>query len=205
MPTALRVLIVIITGYAIGSVPVADFIARRRAGLDLRSSGDRNPGYWNAKELLGRRAALPVLFGDATKGALATGAGVLLAVDHGWGIGYAGAAAAMIGHAYPAFAGFRGGRSVSCFAGAVCVLSPVAASIAIGLLLAAWATGRSFAIAARVGVFGFPLAQLLIDGPHRTAASGGLMTIIGLRFALAARSDRDHETVLNGRATADPD
>jgi glycerol-3-phosphate acyltransferase PlsY len=47
---------------------------------------------------------------------------------------------------------------------------------------------RSFAWGARVGVFGFPLAQLLFDTPNRVAATGALMSIIGLRFLLAART-----------------
>jgi glycerol-3-phosphate acyltransferase PlsY len=62
-------------GYVLGSVPVADLVARRRGAADLRTVGDRNPGYWNAKESLGRRAAVPVFVGDVAKGALASGVG----------------------------------------------------------------------------------------------------------------------------------
>lgn len=188
-----------IAGYLIGSIPVAGRVARRRGAPDLRSVGDRNPGYWNAQEQLGRRAALPVFVGDAAKGAAAAAVGVAFAWDSRWGIGYLAAGAAMIGHAYPVFAGFRGGRSVLCFAGAVCVLSPVAAAIAIGALLIVTVVARSFAWGARVGVFGFPIAQLFVDGAHRTAATGALMCIIGLRFALAARSGS------SGRARPDGD
>ena len=50
---------------------------------------------------------------------------------------------------------------------------------------------RSFAWGARAAVFGFPVVQLFTDGPRRTAATGALMSIIGLRFALAARADSD--------------
>ena len=189
-------LLSIAIGYLVGSIPVAGWVASRRS-TDLRTIGDRNPGWWNAKEQLGRRAALPVFLGDVAKGALAAGVGVLLAQDGRWGVGYAAAAAAMLGHAYPVFAGFRGSRSVLCFAGAVCVLSPVAAALAIGGLVATSLVSRSFAWGARVAVFGFPFVQLLIEGPHRTAATGGLMSIIGLRFALATRAGTP------GRASGD--
>ena len=177
-----------IAGYLVGSIPAANLVARRRR-VDLRDVGDRNPGYWNAKATLGRRAAAPVFILDAAKGAVAAMIGVLLAADGDWWVGYVGAGAAMIGHAWPVFARFRGGRSVLTFAGAVCVLSPLTALAAIALLLIVTAATRSFAWGARAGVFGFPLIQLLTDGAHRTAATGCLMAIIGARFAMAALID----------------
>lgn len=183
------VVAVLAASYLIGSVPVAGLVARRRAGLDLRDVGDRNPGYWNAKETLGRRAAVPVFVGDVAKGAAAAALGRLAAGGDDWWLGYAAGFAAMAGHAWPVFARFRGGRSVLTFVGAVAVLSPWTALVCVALLLAvtAW---RGFAWGARVGVFTFPLVQLVVDGPYRTAATGCLMTLIGLRFAMAARSGR---------------
>ena len=190
MPWAAACAAAAVAGYLIGSIPVSDLVVRRRRAIDLRTVGDRNPGYWNAKETLGRRAALPVFVGDAAKGAVAAAIGWLLAVDGRWGIAYVAAGAAMVGHAWPLFAGFRGGRSVLTFAGAVCVLSPLTAAIAIALLVAVSLATRSFAWGARVGVFAYPLVQLVVDGPRRTAATGALMCIIGLRFAMAARAAR---------------
>jgi len=67
MPGALAASLLI--GYLLGSVPVAVLVARAR-GVDPRRDGDRNPGYWNVKALLGRRAAVPVFVGDALKGVL---------------------------------------------------------------------------------------------------------------------------------------
>jgi glycerol-3-phosphate acyltransferase PlsY len=180
--------VIVTIGYLLGSIPVAGLVARRHGAVDLRRTGDRNPGYWNARETLGARAALPVFIGDAAKGAAA--AGIALSLSSDWRLGYVGAGAAMIGHAWPLFAGFRGGRSVLTFAGAICVLAPLAAAIAIALLLLVMATTRSFAWAARVGVFSLPFVQLATDGPYRTAATGCLMTLIGVRFAMAAFSDR---------------
>ena len=200
MSAALAALVVVVVGYVVGSVPFAGWVARRRAGLDLRDVGDRNPGYWNAKESLGRRAAVPVFVGDVAKGAVAAGLGVLLAPDGDWWIAYAGGFAVMVGHAWPVFAGFRGGRSVLTFVGAAVVLSPITAAIAVGVLLAvtAW---RGFAWGARAGVFVYPLVQLAVDGPYRTAATGVLMTLIGVRFATAAMASRRSR----GRATAGAD
>jgi acyl phosphate:glycerol-3-phosphate acyltransferase len=189
------VVLALVAGYLIGSIPVADLVARRHAAVDLREVGDRNPGYWNAKETLGRRAAIPVFVGDAAKGAVAAALGLAVAAPGDWWIGYLAAGAAMIGHAWPVFAGFRGGRSVLTWAGAACVLSPLTAAIAIALLLVVTAVTRSFAWGARVGVFSYPIVQLAVDGPYRTAATGALMCIIGLRFGMAAWHDRRTATV----------
>ena len=182
-----------VVGYVIGSIPVADLVTRH----DLREVGDRNPGYWNAKETLGRRAALPVFVGDVVKGAVAAGVGVLLAPAAEWWVGYVAGFTAMVGHAWPVFARFRGGRSVLTFTGAMCVLSPVAAAISIAVLLMVLVATRSFAWGARAGVVVFPFVQIAVEGPYRTAATGCLMTLIGIRFAQAALISRT-----SGRATS---
>ena len=178
----------VIAGYLVGSIPVAVLVGRRR-GVDPREVGDRNPGYWNVKEQLGRAASLPVFVGDTAKGVVAGGIGVALD-GSAWWIGYVAVAAAMLGHAYPVFAGFRGGRSILTFTGGVIALAPLAAALAIGALAVVWAVTRSFAVAARVGVFGFPVAQSLVEPKERIATTGGLLCIIGLRFAQAAWRDR---------------
>lgn len=186
--TTLDVVIAMVLGYLIGSVPVANLVAARRARLDLRQVGDNNPGYWNAKETLGRRAAVPVFVGDVAKGALAAGIGAVLAEPGVWGVAYVGAGAAMVGHAFPVFAQFRGGRSILTFAGGAAVFAPLPTLGAVAVLLVVFALTRSFARAAQVGFFVFPVVQIVIEGPYRTAASGVLMTFIGLRFVTASRS-----------------
>lgn len=180
--------VAVMAGYLVGSIPTAVVVGRAK-GVDPRSVGDRNPGYWNVKEQLGRRASVPVFIGDAGKGAVAGAIG--LALDgSAWGIAYAAVAAAMVGHAYPVFARFSGGRSVLTFAGGMAVLAPAPAAVAVVALLLVWAATRSFAFGARVGVFGFPLVQLAFESKERVAATGALMSIIGLRFAQAAVSER---------------
>lgn len=183
----IAVLVTVTAGYLLGSIPVANIIASRRDAADLRDVGDRNPGYWNARAILGRRAAMLVFVGDVAKGAAAAGIGAILATPGVWGLAYVGAGAAMVGHAFPVFAGFRGGRSISTFVGGALVFAPLTAAAAILVLIAVFLVRRSFALAARVGFVAFPFIQLAIDGPNRTAVSGVLMTFIGLRFLAAHR------------------
>jgi glycerol-3-phosphate acyltransferase PlsY len=189
----IALLVTIGVGYVVGSIPVANLVANRRASIDLREVGDRNPGYWNAKETLGRRAAIPVFVGDSLKGVVAAlaGLGAEAAFDLDvWGLAYVGTGAAMIGHAFPVFARFHGGRSVLTFAGGAAVYATLPFTTAVAALLAVVAVSRSFAVGVRVGFVAFPLVQLWLEGPYRTAATGVLMTFIGARFAAAAWTSR---------------
>lgn len=188
--TSVTILLVAAVGYLLGSVPIALIVARHHGIDDLRKVGDRNPGYWNTMELLGPRAAIPVFVGDVAKGSVAAAIGWWLGGGDQWWMAYIGGGAAMVGHSFPVFAGFRGGRSVLAFVGAALVYAPVTAALALATMSVVHLVTRRFDLAARVGVIAFPLWQLLVDGPYRTAATGALMTFIGLRFARAAIADR---------------
>ena len=187
---AVTVAVTIVVGYLIGSVPIANLVAARRARVDLRDVGDGNPGFWNARETLGRRAAIPVFVGDSLKGVAAALVGAALADPGVWGLAYVGCGAAMVGHAFPVFARFRGGRSILTFAGGAAVFATVPFLLTIALLLITFVITRSFAVSARVGFFAFPVVQIAVEGPYRTAATGVLMTFIGVRFATAAVAER---------------
>jgi glycerol-3-phosphate acyltransferase PlsY len=189
-PMGPEVAVTIVVGYLIGSIPIANLVAARRAKVDLRDVGDRNPGFWNAREALGLRAAMPVFVGDTAKGVAAAAVGSVLADPGMWGLAYVGCAAAMVGHAFPVFAHFRGGRSILTFAGGAAVFATIPFAITIALIGATFLIRRSFAVAARVGFVAFPIVQIIVEGPYRTAATGVLMTFIGLRFAMAAVADR---------------
>jgi glycerol-3-phosphate acyltransferase PlsY len=174
----------VVAGYLLGSIPTAVIVGRRRH-VDLRLIGDRNPGWWNAKEELGRRAALPVLAVDIAKGAAGAAIGRAVARPGEWWPGYVGGAAAMLGHAWPVFARFRGGRSVATLGGAAGVLSPGAAAAALAVGALAGGVDRSPARGIQVGYATYPVAQMMVDGPRRTAATGALMSLVGLRFWMA--------------------
>lgn len=178
----------IAAAYLLGSVPVA-VVAARRHGFDPRDVGDGNPGYWNMQTQLGAADARVVFVGDVAKGAAAGAVGLAVA-GHVWWVPYLTVGAAMVGHAFPVFARFRGGRSILAFVGGMLVVNPVPAVVAVAGLCVVWAVTRRFDVAARVGVFGFPLVQAAFDPRAHVAATGALMTIIGLRFAQAALAAR---------------
>jgi len=169
-----------IVGYVLGSVPAALLVARRH-GVDLRRTGDGNPGAWNALEQLGPRRAWAAFAGDGLKGTLAGLAG--------WWLGdvwtaYTAVGAAMLGHAFPLFAHLRGGKAVMTFVGGMLVLAPVPAALAVAVCVVVSLLARSFAWGARAGVAAVVPLQLVLDGAPRTAATGALMCLIGALFAV---------------------
>ncbi len=170
----------IVIGYLLGSIPVALLVARRH-GVDLYRVGDGNPGAWNALEHLGARRAWPAFIGDAAK---ALAAGLVGHALGDWWVAFAGVAAAMVGHAAPVFAGFRGGKAVMAFVGGGFALAPVPALIALAVCAAVTAAA-SFAWGARAGVFGFPALQLALDDVDHVIGTGALMCLIGALFGLA--------------------
>jgi acyl phosphate:glycerol-3-phosphate acyltransferase len=192
-----------VVGYVLGSIPVALLVARRH-GVDLRRTGDGNPGAWNTLEQLGPRRAAPAFLGDAAKGLAAGLAGYALT---GWWGAYAGVAGAMAGHAFPLFAGFRGGKSVMTFVGGAFALAPAAAAICL-VLCAAVTLAASFKWGARVGVFAFPVVQLVTDPVEHVIATGALMAFIGALFVLQptrASQPQNAAQDTSGRATSAPD
>ena len=124
-------------GYLIGSVPAAYLVVRWKTRIDIRHAGSGNVGTLNS--FLVTRSKLVggvVLLLDLSKGFLAVwAAGALL--GEGFGVGAAAASAAVLGHNYPLWLGFRGGRGLACAAGVFLAISwPV-----VPLWLAAWGVG----------------------------------------------------------------
>ena len=110
-------------GYLLGTVPSADVASRlaSRGTVDLRSAGSGNPGAANAMAVLGRGWGQGVLAADIGKAALACRIGRVLAGSAGE---HVAGTAAVIGHCYPVWSGFRGGKGVGCSVGQVLATFP---------------------------------------------------------------------------------
>lgn len=134
----LRVLAAAATGYVLGSAPVADTAARiaTRGASDLRSAGSGNPGAANAMDVLGKAWGYGILFGDVGKGGLASLVGRRLA--GGLGAHVAGTAA-VIGHCYPVWNGFKGGKGVAASCGQCLATFPAYFPVDLGV---AWAVAK---------------------------------------------------------------
>ena len=126
MHPTLALLLVVLGGYLLGSVSFAVLISRVLGLADPRSYGSGNPGATNVLRSGSKPAALLTLVGDAGKGALA--AWLVLRFGPTWGLDQDAAAltglAAFVGHLYPLYHRFKGGKGVATFLGVVWVLSP---------------------------------------------------------------------------------
>jgi glycerol-3-phosphate acyltransferase PlsY len=129
----------IIAAYLVGSIPFALLLARRWGGHDLHRIGSGNIGAANVLRASGVRAGIMVALLEISKGA----AGVMLAgriagVEHA---GALGGFAAVVGHIYPVWLRFRGGKGVATACGAFSLLAPLAVTPALAAFVAAiWAT-----------------------------------------------------------------
>ena len=128
----------ILFGYALGSVPFA-FLLARRAGIDVRVAGSGNVGAANVLRTTAAWRAVVVMALDVGKGAAAVLLVHLLA--GGASVAALAGVAAIVGHIYPVWLGFHGGKGVAVAAGVFSVLSPIATGIAASLfLVTVWAT-----------------------------------------------------------------
>lgn len=158
-------------GYLAGSVPFA-FLLARRAGIDVRVAGSGNVGAANVLRTTGAWRGVLVMGLDMGKGALAVSlaslgtAGVTLPA--------LAAAAAVVGHIYPVWLRFKGGKGVAVAAGVFAVLSPMATALAALLFLAiVWAT-RYVSLGSIAATLALPPAAWLTGEPRAVvlAAAG---------------------------------
>jgi len=186
-------LVAVLAAYLMGSIPFAQLLSKRR-GVDLRRVGSGNVGATNVLRTLGVRPAVVAMMLDAVKGTLA----VLVAQRLTGGVAAPVLAglASMIGHVYPVWLRFRGGKGVATAAGAFAVLTPVAAAVAVGVFLLAVAITRFISVgsmAAAVTLAGWAIAS---DAPTAVAvgaAIAAVLVIVGHRanvIRLAAGTER---------------
>ena len=125
-------ILLLVVAYLLGSIPCAVWIGKRFYGIDVREHGSFNAGATNTLRVLGKKAALPVFLGDVAKGYVAvilshlpyimdeTLETPIIYLQIGLTI------CAVMGHMFPIFAGFKGGKGVATVAGALLAIAPMA-------------------------------------------------------------------------------
>lgn len=152
-----------IAGYALGSIPTGLLVARWQRGVDIRQHGSGNIGMTNVLRAVGKGAAALTLLGDLLKGLVP----VLLACTwlmSPWGIALV-ALATIIGHLYPMFAGFRGGKGVATALGASIPLLPVPLIAALIVWTACLAIRRQVSLGSLAAATALPIAAWLWGAP----------------------------------------
>jgi len=126
----LYIFLTVLAGYLLGSIPTAIWVSKLFHGIDIRNYGSGNAGATNVIRVLGWKTGIPVLVIDITKGWLAASLPVFFALaDKGSStlinLQILNGIAAITGHIYPVFAGFRGGKGVGCTVGTLLALNPL--------------------------------------------------------------------------------
>jgi glycerol-3-phosphate acyltransferase PlsY len=155
-------LLAILIAYLLGAIPFGYLLTRFTTGKDVRGEGSGNIGATNVLRAAGRGAAVATLVLDMAKGYAAVWiAGWLTDGSPGW---MADAAlAVMVGHAFPIFLSFKGGKAVATFAGAFLCLTPVPALAAIMVWVITVAVTRYISAASILASATFPLGEWLIE------------------------------------------
>jgi acyl phosphate:glycerol-3-phosphate acyltransferase len=148
---ALRFGLAAALGYGVGSIPVGVLVGRLTRGIDVREMGSHSMGMTNVLRTAGRGPAAVTLLLDIGKGAAAARLGGALG---GSGGAAAGGLGAVVGHSWPAFARFRGGKSAATSFGVILVDCPPAALAALGTGLTALAVTRRMSVLSLAGCGG---------------------------------------------------
>ncbi len=168
-------LVALAVAYLVGSIPFAYLLTRRR-GIDLRDVGSGNVGAANVLRTTGVRAAVLAMVLDALKGVLA----VIVAqrVAPGPTTPMVAGLASVIGHIYPVWLRFRGGKGVATAAGVFGVITPGALAVAGGVfLLAVWVT-RFISVGSMAAALTLVIVTAATDAPTAVSIGAALIAAI---------------------------
>ena len=155
--------LLLLVGFGLGSIPTGVLIARWQKGVDIRQHGSGNIGMTNVLRTVGKAAAAGTLLGDLAKGLIP----VVLALTwlpSPWAIGLVGLAA-ILGHMYPLFAGFHGGKGVATTLGAFTPLLTGPLLVACLVWVVCVAVRRQVSLGSLAAAAALPLVALVWQAP----------------------------------------
>jgi glycerol-3-phosphate acyltransferase PlsY len=158
--------------YLLGSIPTAVWIGKAYYGMDVREHGSKNAGATNTFRVLGKKPGVIVLLIDILKGALASSlpyfalSAMITLPDSGpnaeqliriGNVQIVASILAVVGHVFPIFAGFRGGKGVATSLGVIVGLQPIAALICLAVFLCVFIASKYVSLGAMVAAVIFPI------------------------------------------------
>jgi glycerol-3-phosphate acyltransferase PlsY len=189
-------LTIIFLGYILGSIPTAVWVGKAFHNLDIREHGSKNAGATNTFRVLGKRYGWLVLFIDVSKGVLAA------CLPHFFAdmlVGYkdeflilqlCGAFSAVVGHVFPLFANFRGGKGVATSLGIVIGINPYAAMVCLAIFLVVFLSSRYVSLGAIISALCFPfISYFMINEDARIMIV--FTVVLGVMVILAHRKNID--------------
>jgi glycerol-3-phosphate acyltransferase PlsY len=158
---------ILLLAYLIGSIPTSVWIGKSFFGIDIREHGSKNAGATNAMRILGWRAGLAVLVVDVLKGWMAVNlihitnfyipqTGDFIEFQLLLGI------AAILGHIFPVYVGFRGGKGVATLFGLVLAINPEPTLICIGVFIITLVITKYVSLSSMIAGFAFPSMVIFV-------------------------------------------
>ena len=160
----LHLLTCAVTGYLLGNFQTGVIVGRLLARKDLRMHGSGSSDATNAMRVLGKKAGILTLLGDTAKGMLAVEIGILLLGRDG---GLAAGLFVVIGHIWPAFFGFNGGKGVATTLGVLLILQPLYAAIIIIVMAILICATRTVSLSNLLGIGTYLLLNIVTAGINR--------------------------------------
>jgi acyl phosphate:glycerol-3-phosphate acyltransferase len=164
--------VAILMAYLIGSIPTSVWIGRIFYGIDVRTKGSGNAGATNTIRVLGYKAGIPVLIFDVLKGWLAVFIARYFWQDTGQFPDFVDfrillAIAAVIGHVFPVYAGFKGGKGIATLLGVGIALFPVSAAVAVLVFALTLIISGYVSLSSIIASITFPVVEILILGHNQ--------------------------------------
>jgi len=166
----LQDILLVTMAYLIGSIPSSVWIGRRFYGIDVREMGSKNAGATNTLRTLGKKAGIVVLLLDIMKGWLAVSLVCLSTYPSGSStrihLEVAMSIFAIIGHIFPIYAGFKGGKGVATTMGIIMGISPIMALLCIVVFALVFFISHYVSLASMIAVLSFPVWIVLYKTTH---------------------------------------
>ena len=165
--------LLIVFAYLVGSIPSAVWLGKRFYNIDVREFGSGNAGATNTFRVLGKKAGIVVLVCDILKGSLS----VLLAFLSSYNVNsnqfvnlqLALGIAAVVGHVFPVFAGFRGGKGVATILGIVICLTPITSALGLIVFLTVLILTRYVSLSSIMAGISYPiLLKFILKNDNQT-------------------------------------
>ncbi|MDD5877786.1 MAG: glycerol-3-phosphate 1-O-acyltransferase PlsY [Clostridiales bacterium] len=188
-------LIIIITAYLLGNISTSYIVAKRLAGVDIRTQGSGNAGSTNVLRTLGKKAGALTFIGDVLKGLIA----VLIARFIAYGANlddttcaYLAVVAVVLGHNYPVFLGFKGGKGVATSLGSMLGMNPLVALLCLGFFIIIVAITKYVSLGSILGIGLSPVIMMI---NHNTK---GVLVTLFLAISVAITHRENIKRLLNG-------
>lgn len=169
----------VVIGYLLGSISSSTIISRWFAKIDIREHGSGNAGATNTLRVLGTRWAIVVLLIDVLKGVLAVIIAWKLGPGHEW-VAYASGLAAIVGHNWPIFFGFRGGKGIATTIGVLLMVAPIATLIAGAAAILVIAVTRYVSLGSLILTVAVPIIVALMHGSTAKIIFGVALALLSI-------------------------